>query len=213
LFFVVPGRRGQVLVVALALLFAWQCFNVKGRLLAIVLVAVSLALFLGFSDKAVRLQEGIANTQTYLIKPEPEQVPSSMGLRYGFWQNSLKLMGEKPLLGYGTGSFNKEYQRLVVDGPLLTTNPHNEFLMIGVQLGAVGLVFYCGFLWSQLVCARRLPKPEHWLAQGLLLSLVVTSLFNSPLLDHAEGHWFAVLIALCYAPLYWPDIQPAGQSV
>jgi len=35
---------------------------------------------------------------------------------------------------------------------------------------------------------------------GLLLYLAVTSLFNGPFLDHTEGHWFAGLIALYFAP-------------
>jgi len=46
-----------------------------------------------------------------------------------------------------------------------------------------------------------LPNKEKWLAQGVLLSLIVTSLFNSPLMDHAEGHWFTTMIALCFASL------------
>lgn len=206
LFFVVQGRTGQMIMVALTLLFSWQRLDNKGRLLAIVAMAVLLTLFIGFSDKATRLKEGIENTQAYL-KPMPEQVDSSMGLRYGFWKNSLILMSEKPLLGYGTGSFEKEYRRLVTDGHLVTNNPHNEFMMIGVQLGILGLVFYGGFLWSQYHFAKQLPKLEKWLAQGLLLTLLIASLFNSPFRDHAEGHWFACLIALCFAPFYKPGIQ------
>jgi len=46
-----------------------------------------------------------------------------------------------------------------------------------------------------------LPNKEKWLAQGVLLSLIVTSLFNTPLMDHAEGHWFVSMIALCFASL------------
>jgi hypothetical protein len=37
------------------------------------------------------------------------------------------------------------------------------------------------------------------MAQGMLMTLVTTSLFNSPLLDHTEGHWFTTMIALCFA--------------
>ncbi len=211
LFFVVQGRTGQLVIIGLALLFAWQRFSGKGRLLAIVVIASLLALFVNFSDKTSRLKEGIENTQAYL-KPVPEQVDSSMGLRYGFWKNSLILMSGKPLLGYGTGSFTKEYQHLVGDKEFATTNPHNEFLMIGVQLGVLGVLVYVGFLWSQFQCARQLAKPEKWLAQGLLLCLLITSVFNSPFLDHAEGHWFAVLIALCFAPIYKPGVPPGKDS-
>jgi O-antigen ligase len=56
-------------------------------------------------------------------------------------------------------------------------------------------------LSSQYACAGKLPDQEKWLAQGILLSLIITSLFNTPFLDHTEGHWFAIMIALCFATL------------
>jgi O-antigen ligase len=84
----------------------------------------------------------------------------------------------------------------------MTKNPHNEFLMIGVQLGLLGLSIYLGFLASQYYLSRKLPDKEKWLAQGLLLTLIVTSLFNTPIMDHAEGHWFVAMIALCFASLH-----------
>jgi len=200
LFFVIEGRTGQVIVIALILLFAMQRFGNKERLLTVIAVVLLVTLFLNFSDKANRISEGVANTQAYL-KPIPEQTESSMGQRFTFWKYSLKLIAEKPLFGHGTGSYSKEYHRLVQDERFASKNPHNEFLMIGVQLGLLGVLIYLGFLASQYYCAKKLPDKEKWLAQGLLLSLIVTSLFNSPLLDHTEGHWFAGMIALCFASL------------
>jgi O-antigen ligase len=212
LFFIVQGRTGEMILVSLAILFAWQRFNGKCLVVSVLAIAMLLFLFVNFSDKANRLQEGFENTQAYL-KPSPEQVDSSMGLRLGFWKNSLILMNEKPLLGHGTGSFEKEYRRLVADRKLDTANPHNEFMMIGVQLGILGLMVYGGFLWSQYRCANLLQKEQKWLANGLLLTLLVTSVFNSPFLDHAEGHWFACMIALCFGSLNKRGIQATGQSL
>lgn len=200
LFFVVEGRTGQLIVVALILLFAIQRLTTKECLLTVVIVAALLVLFLNFSDKASRITEGIANTQAYL-QPVPEQTESSMGQRYTFWKYSLKLMAEKPMLGHGTGSFAKEYQRIAIGEQFIAKNPHNEFLMIGVQLGLFGLLVYLGFLASQLYYAGKLPDNEKWLAQGLLISLFITSLFNAPFFDHTEGHWYASMIALCFAAL------------
>jgi len=200
LFFVVEGRTGQLIVVALVLLFARQRLTIKGGVITVLVTAVLLALFINFSDKAERISEGVANTQAYL-QPVPEQTDSSMGQRYTFWNYSLKLMAEKPLLGHGTGSFAKEYQRIAHGERIMTHNPHNEFLMIGVQLGLLGLLSYLGFLGSQYYCAKTLPAPEKWLASGVLTSLLITSLFNTPFLDHTEGHWFATMIALCFAAL------------
>ncbi|CAA9892278.1 Lipid A core-O-antigen ligase-like enyme [Candidatus Methylobacter favarea] len=198
LFFVVEGRTGQLIFVMLILLFAIQRLTRKGLLFSVLAIIIFLALFLSFSEKAVRLREGFANTQAYL-QPKPEQTESSMGQRYTFWKYSLKLIAEKPLLGHGTGSFAREYQRIANGEHFITEHPHNEFFMIGVQLGLLGLFVYSGFLASQYYCSRKLPNEEKWLAQGVLLSLIITSLFNTPILDHTEGHWFASLIALCFA--------------
>ena len=156
--------------------------------------------FFAFADKATRINEAVVNLQSDL-KPDPQQIPSSMGQRYMFWRYSLKLIAEKPLFGHGTGSFKKEYQRVASSELFVTKNPHNEFLMIGVQLGLLGLLIYIGFLASQFFCAKKLPDKEMRLAHGLLFSLVVTSLFNIPFLDHTEGHWFASKISLYFAPL------------
>lgn len=123
-----------------------------------------------------------------------------MGLRYGFWERSLKLVAEKPWLGHGTGSFGKQYQRVANAKVEKVKNPHNEFLLMAVQFGLFGFIIYSGFFFSMYYCSRKLPETERWLAQGLLLTLFITSLFNSPFLDHTEGHWFAVMIALCFAP-------------
>ncbi len=200
LFFIVEGRTGQVIAVLLVLLFGVQRLTKKVLLITVLSMSLFLAFFSTFSDKATRINEGVVNIQSDL-KAGDEQSQSSMGQRYMFWRYSLKLIAEKPLLGHGTGSFAKEYRRVAINEQLMATNPHNEFLMIGVQLGLVGLSIYLGFLASQYYCAKKLPDKEKWLAQGLLLSLIITSIFNSPILDHTEGHWFATMIALCFSPL------------
>ena len=201
LFFIVEGRTGQLISVSLVLLFGVQRFTRKVFLLTVFVMVILLALFLAFSDKSARINEGIASTQAYL-QSQPEKTEFSMGSRFTFWGYSLKLIAEKPLLGHGTGSFAKEYGRIARSEHLTAKNPHNEFLMISVQLGLLGLLIYLGFLASQYYYAKKLPNKEKWLAQGVLLSLIVTSLFNTPFMDHAEGHWFASMIALCFASLY-----------
>lgn len=198
IFFVVEGRTGQLLALVLIALFAVQRFGLKARLLTGLALIVFLGLFLGFSQKAERVLEGIENTQAYM-QEKPEQVDSSMGQRYTFWKYSVKLIAEKPLLGYGTGSFAQEYARIAQGERFLARHPHNEFLFIGVQLGLLWLIPYLGFLVSQFYESRKLPEREKWLAQGLVTALLITSLFNTPIYDHTEGHWFTVMIALCFA--------------
>jgi hypothetical protein len=70
--------------------------------------------------------------------------------------------------------------------------------MIGVQLGTFGILIYLGFLTQLFKQSTNLNIENKYLAQGLLLILIITSAFNSPILDLSEGHWFVTLIALCY---------------
>jgi hypothetical protein len=60
---------------------------------------------------------------------------------------------------------------------------------------------YLGFLVSQLYYAKKLVDNEKWLAQGLLVLMFISSLFNTPIMDNTEGHWFACMIALCFSAL------------
>ncbi len=200
LFFIVEGRTGQLIAVLLVLLFAVQRFTKRGLVMTVFVVGILMLLFLNYSDKATRFNEGVVNMQSDL-KPGPEQSQTSMGQRYMFWRYSMELITEKPLLGHGTGSFAKEYERITSTETMKAKNPHNEFLMISVQLGAVGLLIYLGFLASQYYLSKKLTNQKKYVAQGLLLTLIITSLFNTPIMDHTEGHWFVMMIALCFSSL------------
>ena len=83
-----------------------------------------------------------------------------------------------------------------------SVNPHNEYLLIGVQTGLVGLVLLLHLFWQHWRLAPRLATPlETHLARGLLLTIAVGCLFNSLLLDHTEGLLFAWMTGLLYGGL------------
>ncbi|MEQ1527740.1 MAG: O-antigen ligase family protein [Methylococcales bacterium] len=202
LFFVVHGLTGQAVFLILVLLFTWQRFSKKYLLVTLGALALAMLLFINFSDKAERLNQGIIDTKAYFQQDAGlNKIKSPMGQRYMFWHYSVQLIAERPLFGFGTGSYGLEYKRIAQGEPVMAENAHNEYLMITVQLGLFGLLVYLGFLRSQFSSAKRLHPEQKFLAQGVLASLLVTSMFNSPILDFSEGHWFATLIALCFAPL------------
>ncbi|PIY20797.1 MAG: lipid A core--O-antigen ligase, partial [Deltaproteobacteria bacterium CG_4_10_14_3_um_filter_60_8] len=70
-----------------------------------------------------------------------------------------------------------------------------------VQTGALGLALFLTLLLVMLWYSRTLGQPNNWLAQGLVLTMAVGCLFNSSLLDMAEGHFFAFFTALFFAGL------------
>lgn len=199
IFFIVQGRTGQLIYILLISLFSVQRLTKAKALLFIGLHVIFLALFINFSEGGTRINEGLFNSQSYLQGKTETQ--SSMGQRLTFWKHSLALIAESPWLGQGTGSFAKGYQRLAAEDEIESSNAHNEYLMIAVQTGALGLLIFLGFMISFYWHTKRLPPEYKWFAQGTIIAFAINSLFNSTMLDHTEGHWFACLMALSLAPL------------
>jgi O-antigen ligase len=83
---------------------------------------------------------------------------------------------------------------------LPTVNPHNEYLMIAAQTGGAGLAVLLALFIGQWLLATRLPSPmETALARGLVIAMATGCLFNSFLLDHAEGLFYAWMSGLLFA--------------
>ncbi|MGH8476940.1 MAG: O-antigen ligase family protein [Methylococcales bacterium] len=198
LFILVDGRTGQVVLVLLMVLFCFQRLPFRQATILAPLLIVCFGVLVLFGNTG-RFNEGIEQSRNYLAGRQ--NLDTSMGQRLYFWENSIRLIRERPVFGYGTGSFTQEFDQITTGKGLSTHNPHNEYLMFSVQWGAIGFAAYLYFLSCLWRCSLDLPKDRRWFAQGLCLSLVVNSLLNSTFLDHTEGHWYATLIALCYAGL------------
>ncbi len=199
LYFVAMGRTGQLLGLLMVLLYCFQHLNTRNSLILIASLTIFLFLFINYSEIGFRISEGFTNVLDYNFdNPETE---TSMGKRLTFWKHSFTIIGESPWIGHGTGSFETEFKRIAAANQYVTKNPHSEFLSLSVQMGIPGLLLFIGFLVSQYRLSLKLDNDSKWLAQALLLTITITSIFNSPMLDHTEGHWFACLLALCFASL------------
>jgi hypothetical protein len=72
--------------------------------------------------------------------------------------------------------------------------------MITAQVGLVGGMLLLFLFYTQWRCAPRLATPfAQDAARGLVLAYMVNCAFNSALLDHADGLFFAWLTALLFA--------------
>lgn len=207
----VSGGTGYVLLTALVLLFGWQRTGWRGigLLLAPVLIVITtLTLVPGpFQNRANEMFTEFSGEKT------AQPASTSTAFRLEFYRNTLKLISKNPLLGTGTGSFPAVYADLVAGtGQTASRNPHNEFMLITVQTGLIGLAAFLWLLWQQWRLAPQLPTPmERGLAQGLVVMMVIICMLNSALLDHTEGLLYAWLTALLYAGL--PRQQTVESSV
>ncbi|OQA31077.1 MAG: O-Antigen ligase [Betaproteobacteria bacterium ADurb.Bin341] len=113
-------------------------------------------------------------------------------MRLDFYGNSLGIIIENPVYGVGTGGFAKAY--VAKAGPaafVYTDNPHNEYLLLAVQLGLMGpLLLGALFVVAWKAAARLSPRDQH-LLRALVVAMAGGCLFNSFLYDFTEGLFFA----------------------
>lgn len=203
LLFLISGRTGHVIMLCLLALLWWQYWRQIRSLpywpLLLLGVMASCVLVLTTSPALHGRQQDVELAWT-----APES--SSIGQRLIFWETSLHVIADHPLMGTGVGSFAQVYAGHNREHPdLYADNPHNEYLLIATQLGVVGLAAFIGLLVVQYRASARLPSRYRYAAQGLVVAMAVGCLFNSFLRDHGEGHLFAIFAGLLFAPV--PDEQ------
>jgi O-antigen ligase len=194
----VYGRTGYLVLAALAMVGLFHAWRWRGFLVAAALVAAVFAAAFAFSP-VFKHRVVLAATEAKEWKPGVASV-TSIGRRLEWYENTLKIVRDYPLLGVGTGGFPKVYNERVpgVDGP--SRHPHNQYLLTTVELGLAGLAALLFFFYSHACTSARLPdRASRVLAHGLLALMVVGCLFNSFLLDHNEGVFFCWLSGLLLA--------------
>lgn len=206
--FLVQGRSGYLVLLLVLLWFGFSTIRGLGsrfdkRYLIAIAIAVPLLLW-GIYGAAPRLQQrvDVAVTEYQAWYPHSGQ-KTSIGERLEFYYNTAAIVKEHPILGVGTGGFTGAYAQQVSGLDVtLTGNPHNEYLHLSVQLGILGVVLFLYLLYTQWRTAFQLKDVQaRDTAIGLMLTLMVTSLVNTPLMDHTEGLFFAYMTALCFASL------------
>lgn len=195
LLFLVSGRTGHVVFLAMLALLLFQYRGLVKKYWLVILLA--LAALIGtalLTSPAINSRSGDIG----MAETNPEK--SSLGARIIFWQVSLRIIADHPVLGGGTGSFTNEFAKHAYDHPnMFADNPHNEYFMIATQLGAIGLASFIWLLYSLYRHSYRLPPMYGLAAQGLVVAMAVGCLFNSFLRDHGEGHFFAIYAGLLFS--------------
>ena len=210
--FMVQGRTGYMILLVLLVWFAWATLargiQKRGRLCGWKQGVAVVLLFSGLSIAAyhssTRLQERLYLVVSEFQEWQPNhRTETSTGLRLDFYYNTLQIVQQHPVFGMGTGGFAAAYIAQTAGTELIqTTNPHNEYLMVAVQVGMVGLAMLLYLFYSLWRYAPQLGTPlEQDAARGLVLAYLVNSMFNSALHDHADGLLFAFMAAVLFAGL------------
>jgi O-antigen ligase len=199
--FMVQGRTGQLVLMALTLYFFVSWLRWRGLLAgAAAAAALSGTVYLVPSSALhQRVQTSISEFTSWRAgKPA-----TLANMRLESWTNSLEIVRQHPVLGAGTGGFAAAYAKQV-EGTSMSKapQPENQYLLTAVQLGALGLAALLTLFATQWHLAARLATPmDTELARALVLTMAVGCLFNSFLWDHTEALFYAWLTGLLFAGL------------
>jgi O-antigen ligase len=201
--FMVGGRTGHVIVIVLAVYYflTWDWTKSLAALTLIVVVFGTFAWTHPSNLLFSRARAVIIETKKWANQKPGDHQLTSIGLRLDWYLDSVKMIRQNPVFGTGTGSFKTTHGRFVENtGKKPTENPHNEYLMTGVQFGLVGLLMLLGFFavqWRQTVFFRD--RRQKLMARGLVLLMLIACLTTSPLQDNAEGWFFVFMSGFLFA--------------
>ncbi|MBA4328754.1 MAG: polymerase [Polaromonas sp.] len=212
--FVMNGRTGHLVAIALiSLALMWELPRPYRVFAGAIPLLVLLAVWLGSPTVRERMEAAVQELDSYT---KIGSTDSSSGERLNYWRRSVESILQHPVAGAGVGSWNAEYQRLDQGrGPVTAQNvrnPHQEFLLWGVEAGVIGLALLCGILLAVWRDTRRMPVAAARAAQSVLAALVIACLFNSSLFDATIGDFFCVALALVLA-LGWHTRPPSGTAI
>lgn len=189
--YVSTARTTLVVLAVMLLLWGVRQFGWKGSLVAALMgIVLAGAVWASSPYLRERISGSMKEMQTY----QAGQVNSPTGLRIEYWKKSLAFIAEAPLIGHGTGTIPKLFQRDTTAGTLpelMTTNPHNQTLAVAIELGLAGVLVLVA-MWLAHLALFRGVSLAAWFGLLVVSDNVVSSLFNSHLFDFGQG-WLYVL--------------------
>lgn len=196
--FFVQGRTGYVSLGLNIAIFVLFFISTRDRWIWIASIIFVISSGLYFSDNfSGRLQLAVTEFQN-----QDSKELTSVGQRVEFFKKSVELIKERPVFGWGTGSYAKEFCRVAISPEWCQAgkfHPHNQFLAFGVQLGLFGVFCYFIFLGAAVQLARQFYLPEKVLLIGLVGTLIVDSLLHAPLFLVTEAQFFILMLGLLTA--------------
>jgi len=188
--FLVNGRTGQITMLVLIFWFIYEVWGIKKITYLVVLSLLSIALL-------QTLHELPHSRLTDIQQESAGGTSTSVGQRLEMYKNTLTLIKKHPVFGGGTGSLENEY-RIIAEQEnsslIRVPNSHNQFLLTTQELGIFGLALLLAMWALHWKASYKTSEPQYGFAlRGLVLTIVVGSLFNSLLLDAGEGKFYCVL--------------------
>ena len=125
--------------------------------------------------------------------------------RREIWDAGLHALTDHWLFGSGIGTFPYAYRAVVLVRGGGTTgwnarDAHNIYLNVGVELGIIGFLLFCGAMWASyrdLSNVKRLRPIEPLFVKAALAGLFVGTFFSNAI--RAKWFWLTITLAMIAA--------------
>ena len=187
------SRTGYLgVIIALALFSPWAWKNNKKQL---GLLLISILLGLGFAS-----MKGDA-----LAARNVESMKEG-GARLGMYSHSWQMIKQKPLMGYGYGSFEKNYlishavpvknKELPPEASILT-HPHNDTLFWAIEGGVIPVLAILLLIVSFIVQLSHFNLSRALALLALVVPIALHTQTEYPLY-HSSLHWLVLIVLVFY---------------
>ena len=210
-FFVSPSRSGYLALPVATFFILVNLYGYKKLPHTLVVMAIALVLVALTSST---LQQRIKVAFEENKNSQTSETLTSIGVRDIFRQNTIELIKEKPLLGYGTSSFKTVYSTYAATkyqdwrGESVS-DPHNQYLFVWLENGLVGLLLFLAYIYMAIKQGVT-QKSYGVIGASVFIVFVTTSLFNSHFKTFPEGHLLAFFVGCLLAR---QPISKIGESI
>lgn len=198
LFAMVDGRTGWVVFAVVPLALGIQRFGFKGLAFGgVAALLIAAAAYFAVENVQQRINKGVQEVSDFQTGVDQK---SSVGERMMLQISGWHAFTDAPILGHGIGGVKNAvapYTTQFDAEPF--QNPHNQYLLLLIQGGVLGLGLYMAFIVSAVLRTYRTTWGATYLAPVLLM-FVVGNLLNSFHYDFSESVAFILLISA----LSWP---------
>jgi O-antigen ligase len=129
-------------------------------------------------------------------------IKTDQGVRLQLIKTGFQLWTEKPVLGWGVGGYAEAYSLkkwIYLAGYQAAANPHNEFILILVELGFVGIIVFFYWLYSILRDNFHLfgTSLNYYPVYALIGSITIGGFADVILFLNITGDF--IIIMICWA--------------
>ncbi len=212
------GRTGYVVALAVLSMALMWAMPKRLRLLTLVVTPVILlaALSVGSSKVQERMSVALQEAQDYATVSRVGN-DTSIGWRLNAWHRSLQAMQQSPAMGVGVGAWTPTIKRIegknavALFGAGNHSNPHQEYLLWGVELGLGGFLLFLALFACLVRDSLRFPRSVQYATLSVIAAMALACMFNSTLYDDWIGDFFCITLGVLFA-LGLRSQQTVGQA-